>query len=88
MSVSIGESLGTVLALFEQELRENPDDMAMLSRIWKISEIYRNFSENDFQGFKADFESGYKAGQEFNLSETGAEVSEIKSDGPAVPIFD
>lgn len=63
MSKSIGESLGILLAHFEDELRIDSDDVVMLDRIHKISDIYRNFSEGEFLGFRAEFEQGYMQGK-------------------------
>lgn len=63
MSETIGESLGIILALFEEDLRENPDNLEMLHRVHKISDIYRNFTMREFRGFQAEFEKGYDAGK-------------------------
>lgn len=85
MSESIGESLGIILALFEQELREDPDNFAMLERIQKISEIYRNFAECDFDGFRADFDKGYEAGKVFNRQDTAPLPPPFGDAGPNEP---
>ena len=63
MSESIGESLGVILALTEQDLKSNPDDDELLGKIEKISSAYRNFSAGGLQNFTQEFERGYERGK-------------------------
>lgn len=59
----IGEVLGVNLALFEEDLRNDPDDINVMEKIRLISEAYKNFSSGGLQSFQDDFESGYQWGK-------------------------
>lgn len=60
MDVDIARALGEILALQAGELNVDPYDQAALDRVKLISEVYGNFVEADFKGFKEEFEAGYQ----------------------------
>ncbi|WP_195819421.1 hypothetical protein [Roseobacter sp. MH60115] len=60
---SIGEVLGTHLALFEHDLTEDPDNLEIMEKIRFISEAYRNFTSGGLASFSEDFEHGYQRGK-------------------------
>ncbi|MEL6201918.1 MAG: hypothetical protein AAFR39_06115 [Pseudomonadota bacterium] len=60
---SIGTVLGVHLALFEEDLVEAPDDLAVMEKIRLISEAYKNFATGGLSDFMEDFETGYKIGK-------------------------
>ncbi len=59
MEYTIGSNLGGFLALFEDDLMKDGCANETLAKIHQISEIYRNFSENEFGSFNQDFAASY-----------------------------
>ena len=62
MDYNIGRQLGILLAHFQDDLRENPDNVEALQKIRLISESYKNFATGEKPGFVADFEAGHSKG--------------------------
>ncbi len=60
---SIGEVLGAHLALFENDLTGDPDNLEIIEKIRSISEAYRNFTSGGLASFSEDFEHGYQRGK-------------------------
>lgn len=60
MYYSIGKQLGALLAHYEADLHEDPDDIEALQKISLISETYRNFTATEKPGFREDFEVAYQ----------------------------
>lgn len=60
---TIGTVLGAHLALFEEDLTNDPDDMEVMEKIRVISEAYRNFAIGGLKQFRTDFEQGYELGK-------------------------
>ena len=62
MQYSIGKQLGLILAHFEYDLTQDPDDVEALQKIGLISESYKNFVAAELGNFKSDFDQGYEIG--------------------------
>lgn len=60
MMASIGKQLGAIVALLENDLSQNPDDVEALKKLALASEAYRNFSQGGLEGFGAEFKKGYE----------------------------
>ena len=56
MEDSTAKTLGVMYALLGKELSDNPDDISNFEKIKLISDAYRNFTSQNFSGFREEFE--------------------------------
>jgi hypothetical protein len=59
MGYLIGEQLGAIVALLEDDLSKDPYDLEAMQRLALASESYRNFSMGSLPRFQQNYDKGY-----------------------------